>query len=179
MKLGFRQCQASPLADAILFSKIKARLGGRVRLILPGADSLSSSVEEFLRVTTCCHVLQGYGLTETCGWSSVALPDDLSMFGTVGPISPTAEVRLESVPEMGYDALAGTSQGELCFRGKTVFSGYYKRDDLTKEAFIDGWFHTGDIRELQPNDSLKIIDRKKIILILASSILFSSHVNLI
>lgn len=161
MKLGFRQCQASPLADAILFSKIKARLGGRVRLILSGAAPLSSSVEEFLRVTTCCHVLQGYGLTETCGWSSVALPDDLSMLGTVGPISPTAEVRLESVPEMGYDALAGTSQGELCFRGKTVFSGYYKRDDLTKEAFIDGWFHTGDIGELQPNGSLKIIDRKK------------------
>eukprot|EP01018_Ginkgo_biloba_P025311 Gb_09959 [translate_table: standard] len=167
IKLGFKQSKASPLADSILFSKIKARLGGRVRLILSGAAPLNSSVEEFLRVTTCAHVLQGYGLTETGGISSVCLPDEISMLGTVGPPSPTTEVCLESVPEMGYDALAVIPQGELCFRGKTMFSGYYKREDLTKEAFKDGWFHTGDIGELRPNGTLKIIDRKKNIFKLA------------
>ncbi|GLJ08586.1 hypothetical protein SUGI_0091790 [Cryptomeria japonica] len=161
LKQGCKTHEASPLADAIFSRKIKARLGGRVRLILSGAAPLGNVVEEFLRVTLCCHVLQGYGLTETCGWSSVCLPDEFSMLGTVGPISPNTELRLESVPDMGYDALGAIPRGELCFRGKTLFSGYYKRDDLTKEAYKDGWFHTGDIGEVQPNGTLKIIDRKK------------------
>ncbi|KAH9313020.1 hypothetical protein KI387_028055, partial [Taxus chinensis] len=161
LKLGFKTKEASPLADAIFSRKIKARLGGRVRLILSGAAPLGNSVEEFLRVTLCCHVLQGYGLTETCGWTTVCLPDEFSMLGTVGPVSPTTEVRLESVPDMGYDAMAIIPQGEICVRGQTLFSGYYKRDDLTREAFTDGWFHTGDIGEVQPNGTLKIIDRKK------------------
>eukprot|EP01018_Ginkgo_biloba_P025307 Gb_32132 [translate_table: standard] len=161
MKLGFSHSAASPLADKIIFSKIKAKLGGRVRLLMSGAAPLSSHVEEFLRVTTCAYVLQGYGLTETCGWTSVCLPDEWSLLGTVGSPAPSLEVRLEAVPEMGYDPLADVSRGEICCRGKTVFSGYYKRYDLDKEAFQDGWFHTGDIGEMLPNGVLKIIDRKK------------------
>jgi hypothetical protein len=66
------------------------------------------------------------------------------MLGTVGPPVPYVEVRLESVPEMGYDALSSESpRGEICIRGDTLFSGYYKREDLTKEVLVDGWFHTG------------------------------------
>lgn len=65
------------------------------------------------------------------------------MMGTVGPPLPNVEVRLESVPEMGYDALSSIPSGEVCVRGKTLFSGYYKREDLTEEVMIDGWFHTG------------------------------------
>lgn len=65
------------------------------------------------------------------------------MLGTVGPPVPNVDVRLESVPEMGYDALSNTPRGEVCVRGKTLFSGYYKREDLTKEVMVDGWFHTG------------------------------------
>jgi long-chain acyl-CoA synthetase len=85
----------------------------------------------------------------------------MQMLGTVGPPLEHTEVRLESVPEMEYDALGNTPRGEVCIRGKTLFSGYYKREDLLKEVMIDGWFHTGDIGELQPDGSLKIIDRKK------------------
>lgn len=55
----------------------------------------------------------------------------------------TIEARLESVPEMGYDALAKVPRGEICLRGNTLFSGYHKREDLTKDTLVDGWFHTG------------------------------------
>lgn len=65
------------------------------------------------------------------------------MLGTVGPPVPNVDVCLESVPEMGYDALSKTPRGEVCVRGKTLFSGYYKREDLTNEVMADGWFHTG------------------------------------
>lgn len=83
------------------------------------------------------------GLTETCAGTFVSLPNEIGMLGTVGPPCPNVDVRLESVPEMGYDALSEVAQGEVCIRGKTLFSGYYKREDLTKEVLIDGWFHTG------------------------------------
>jgi long-chain acyl-CoA synthetase len=67
------------------------------------------------------------------------------MIGTVGPPVTTIEARLESVPEMGYDALSGMPRGEICLRGHTLFSGYYKRPDLTEEVFSDDWFHTGAV----------------------------------
>ena len=65
------------------------------------------------------------------------------MIGTVGVPITTIEARLESVPEMGYDALSSVPRGEICLRGNTLFSGYHKRQDLTEEVLIDGWFHTG------------------------------------
>ena len=83
------------------------------------------------------------GLTETCGLTSVCFPDEMCMVGTVGPISVFSELRLEEVPEMGYDPLGDPSRGEICLRGKTVFSGYHKNPELTRESIIDGWFHTG------------------------------------
>ena len=76
------------------------------------------------------------------------------MLGTVGPPVPNVDVCLESVPEMGYDALASTPRGEICVKGKTLFSGYYKREDLTKEVMIDGWFHTGLLSTLFIDDLL-------------------------
>lgn len=85
------------------------------------------------------------GLTETCAGTFVSLPNELSMLGTVGPPVPNVDVCLESVPEMGYDALSTTPRGEICVRGDPLFSGYYKRDDLTNEVMIDGWFHTGSL----------------------------------
>lgn len=67
------------------------------------------------------------------------------MIGTVGPPVTTIEARLESIPEMGYDALSNVPRGEICLRGHTLFSGYYMRPDLTEEVFSDGWFHTGKV----------------------------------
>ncbi|XP_010266499.1 PREDICTED: long chain acyl-CoA synthetase 4 [Nelumbo nucifera] len=161
MSRGHKHVEAAPTLDKLIFSQIKQGLGGRVRLILSGAAPLARHVEAFLRVVTCSHVLQGYGLTETCAGSFVSLPNQLAMLGTVGPPIPNVDVCLESVPEMGYDALSSTPRGEICIRGKTLFSGYYKREDLTKEVMVNGWFHTGDIGEWQPDGSMKIIDRKK------------------
>ncbi|KAL1806035.1 hypothetical protein DCAR_0831783 [Daucus carota subsp. sativus] len=167
MNKGKKHEDAAPLCDKVVFSKVKQGLGGRVRLILSGAAPLASHVEAYLKVVTCCHVLQGYGLTETCAGSFVSIPNEQTMLGTVGPPVPNVIARLESVPEMGYDALSATPRGEICIRGDTLFSGYYKREDLTKEVLVDGWFHTGDIGEWQPNGAMKIIDRKKNIFKLA------------
>lgn len=58
---------------------------------------------------------------------------------------PSIEMTLESVPEMGYDALSSAfPRGEICLRGTTLFSGYYKRPDMTNDVLVDGWFHTGE-----------------------------------
>ncbi|KAG2312307.1 hypothetical protein Bca52824_023864 [Brassica carinata] len=167
MKKGQSHVAAAPFCDKLVFNKVKQGLGGNVRIILSGAAPLASHIESFLRVVACCHVLQGYGLTESCAGTFVTFPDDLDMLGTVGPPVPNVDIRLESVPDMEYDALGSTPRGEICIRGKTLFSGYHKREDLTNEVLIDGWFHTGDVGEWQPDGSMKIIDRKKNIFKLA------------
>ncbi|KAH7666587.1 long-chain acyl-CoA synthetase protein [Dioscorea alata] len=161
MKSGYTHKTASPFADYLAFGKVNARLGGRVRLMISGGAPLNTEIEEFMRVTTCAYFGQGYGLTETCGLSAIGMPDDLSMLGTVGIPWIYTELRLVEVPEMGYDPFGVPSRGEICIRGKTLFSAYYKEPELTKESIIDGWFHTGDIGEMSPEGVLKIIDRKK------------------
>ncbi|KAL4013351.1 hypothetical protein IC575_025517 [Cucumis melo] len=161
LKKGLLQEKAAPLLDKLVFDKIKEAFGGRVRLFLSGAAPLPRLVEEFLRVTSCATLSQGYGLTESCGGCFTSIANVFTMVGTVGVPVTTIEARLESVPDMGYDALATTPRGEICIRGSTLFSGYHKRQDLTDDVLIDGWFHTGDIGEWQPDGSMKIIDRKK------------------
>lgn len=98
-----------------------------------------------IRTCIILFVFVDVGLTETCAGTFVSLPNEMTMLGTVGPPAPNVDVCLESVPEMNYDALSSTPRGEICIRGKTLFSGYYKQEDLTKEVLIDGWFHTGCI----------------------------------
>ncbi|KAJ7977694.1 Long chain acyl-CoA synthetase [Quillaja saponaria] len=161
MNSGYKHKNASPLADLLAFRKVKARLGGRVRLIISGGASLSPEVEEFLRVTCCSFVVQGYGLTETCGPTTMCFPDEMCMIGAVGAVGVYNELRLEEVQEMGYNPLGSPPCGEICVKGKPVFLGYHKNPEFTREAIIDGWFHTGDIGEMLPNGLLKIIDRKK------------------
>ncbi|CAK9161682.1 unnamed protein product [Ilex paraguariensis] len=161
LEKGLQQDKAAPLFDRLVFDKIKQGFGGRVRLILSGAAPLPRHVEEFLRVTCGGVLSQGYGLTESCGGCFTSIANVFSMTGTVGVPMTTIEARLESVPEMEYDALATIPRGEICLRGKTLFSSYHKRQDLTEDVLVDGWFHTGDIGEWQPCGAMKIIDRKK------------------
>jgi len=157
---GYPQDKASPLFDSLVFSKIKAALGGRVQIIISGGAPLSTHVEDFLKVTMCAVVVQGYGLTETMAGAAVTLPNGES--GNVGPPLPGVQMRLESVPEIGYDALADPPRGEVLVKGDIIFEGYYQLEEKTTEVLEpSGWFHTGDIGEILPDGSLKIIDRKK------------------
>ncbi|EFN60000.1 hypothetical protein CHLNCDRAFT_29209 [Chlorella variabilis] len=153
---------AAPIFDKIIFSKIKEKLGGRVRLVVSGGAPLSRHVEDFLKVGMCCRVVQGYGLTETCAASFIAVPEISDHSGTVGPPQPVLSFRLQAVPEMNYDPMATPPRGEVIVKGPSVFTGYYKAQDKTDEVLEkDGWFHTGDIGELTATGALRIIDRAK------------------
>mmetsp|Transcript_31176 Transcript_31176/g.47738 ORF Transcript_31176/g.47738 Transcript_31176/m.47738 type:complete len:645 (-) Transcript_31176:194-2128(-) len=153
--------KASKLGDKLVFSKVKARLGGNVRIICSGGAPLPHHVEEWLKVTMCCPVVQGYGLTETCGANAVALPDRKEQLGTVGPPMVSLECKLDPVPDMGYDG-SESGGGEICFRGASVMKGYYQKAEATAEVLeADGWFHTGDIGKIVEGGCLKIVDRKK------------------
>ena len=110
---GSKYNQASFLGDKIIFNKVKAKLGGRVKIICSGGAPLAKHVEEWLKVTMCCPVVQGYGLTETCGASAVAIPDRIDQFGTVGPPLFCLDVKLDPVPDMGYDGTAAVSYTHL------------------------------------------------------------------
>lgn len=98
---------------------------------------LDLSLDERIR----CFCLAG--LTESCAGCFASVANVFPMMGSVGVPMTTIEARLESVPEMGYDALSAAPRGEICLRGNTLFSGYHKRPDLTEEVMMDGWFHTG------------------------------------
>nr|CAB3459344.1 unnamed protein product [Digitaria exilis] len=158
----------SPMWDRLVFNKIKARLGGRVRLMSSGASPLSADVMEFLRICFGGEVIEGYGMTETsCIISAMDIGD--KSIGHVGSPIPSCEVKLVDVPEMNYTSDDQPyPRGEICVRGPTIFCGYFKDEVQTKEAIDeDGWLHTGDIGLWLPGGRLKIIDRKKNIFKLA------------
>jgi len=166
LNAGKPATKATPLFDKVVFSTSKKALGGRVRIVISGAAPLSRHVEDFLRCAMCCPVVQGYGLTESSAASFICPPDDAAYVGTVGMPMPTLEMRLESVPDMNYDAAptdGSNPKGEICLRGTPLFSGYYKQAEMTAEVVdADGFFHTGDVGEVNlKTNSLRIIDRKK------------------
>ena len=141
------------LADRLVFSKVRERLGGRLRLGISGAAPLGLDVLEFFHSLRML-VIEGYGLTETSSSLSVNDPDDYR-FGTVGRAVDGCEVRLDV-------------DGEIIVRSETIFSGYYKDPEATAAAFTDdGWFRTGDVGELDEDGWLKITDRKKDLIITA------------
>lgn len=158
----------SPMWDKLVFNKIKARLGGRVRLMSSGASPLSPDVMEFLRICFGGEILEGYGMTETsCIISTMDIGD--KSIGHVGSPHPACEIKLVDVPEMNYTSEDQPyPRGEICVRGPTIFRGYYKDEVQTREVIDeDGWLHTGDIGLWLPGGRLKIIDRKKNIFKLA------------
>ncbi|KAH1091380.1 hypothetical protein J1N35_018637 [Gossypium stocksii] len=158
----------SPIWDRLVFNKIKARLGGRVRFMASGASPLSPDVMDFLKICFGGHIIEGYGMTETsCVISCMDEGDILS--GHVGSPNPACEIKLVDVPEMNYTSDDQPyPRGEICVRGPIVFQGYYKDEMQTREVLDeDGWLHTGDIGLWHTGGRLKIIDRKKNIFKLA------------
>ncbi|AQK57326.1 AMP-binding protein [Zea mays] len=122
----------SPMWDKLVFNKIKARLGGRMRLMTSGASPLSPDVMEFLRICFG-EVLEGYGMTETsCVISTMNIGD--RSIGHVGSPNPSCEVKLVDVPEMNYTSEDQPyPRGEICVRGPIIFCGYYKDEVQTKK----------------------------------------------
>jgi len=127
-----------------------------------GGAPLSRDTHEFLRTCFCCAVLQGYGLTETCGGGTLQHIDDPA-YETVGAPVPGCQIKLVDVEEMNYRSSNNPPKGEVWIRGGNVATdGYYKNPKITAEAFhSEGWFATGDVGGWAPDGSLKIIDRVK------------------
>uniref|UniRef100_A0A8C9ZRC2 Long-chain-fatty-acid--CoA ligase n=1 Tax=Sander lucioperca TaxID=283035 RepID=A0A8C9ZRC2_SANLU len=152
--------------DRLIFRKVQASLGGRVRLMLTGAAPISPAVLTFLRAAVGCQVFyEGYGQTECTAGCTMTMPGEWNA-GHVGAPLPCNSLKLVDVPEMNY--LAANGEGEVCVKGPNVFQGYLKDPEKTAEAIdADGWLHTGDVGKWLPNGTLKIVDRKKHIFKLA------------
>jgi long-chain acyl-CoA synthetase len=148
--------------DKILFSKVAAVMGGRVKYFITGSAPVDHQVMQFFRIMFSCEFCEGYGATESCAYGSVLPVGDFTA-GHVGTAPTCCEVKLVAVPEMNYFVTDPIPKGELCYRGPFIFKGYYKDEEKTAEAIDkDGWLHTGDVASYNPETGkISIIDRKK------------------
>jgi long-chain acyl-CoA synthetase len=141
------------LADRLVYSKVKARLGGRLRRAVSGGAPLAVEILEFFHALDIL-ILEAYGLTE-CTTGATSNRQESFKFGTVGQALPGWELKL-------------AEDGELFIRSPTVFAGYYKDDEATSAILDDdGWLATGDIASIDDDGFVTITDRKKDILVTA------------
>lgn len=155
-------------AEKLVFSKIKANLGGKIKMIISGGGPLPQHVGEFFG-NLGIRVMEGYGLTETSPFVCVN-EFDRQVFGTVGRIAPGNIVCLknpdtgEIITEQTYDSQDldfESEEGEICIKGPNVMMGYWNKPEETAKVIdADGWFHTGDIGKFYKGN-LKITDRIK------------------
>ncbi|MES2266739.1 MAG: long-chain fatty acid--CoA ligase [Bacteroidota bacterium] len=136
------------IADKLVYSKWRNAIGGNVKAIVVGSSACPIRLERIFTAAKLV-VLEGYGLTETSPVISVNQYDPYKRkFGTVGPLINEVQVNV-------------AEDGELLIKSPGLMQGYYKNPELTAEVLIDGWFHTGDIGEIDKDGFLKITDRKK------------------
>ncbi|KAF7554969.1 hypothetical protein G7046_g6669 [Stylonectria norvegica] len=157
------------LYDKIWTPKVKAAVGlQRAHSMISGSAQLDPDVQVFLRAAFANNFMQGYGMTETYAVGTIQLHGDFSTGNIGGPMA-CIETCLESVPEFEYSVDDKPHpRGELLLRGPVVFREYYKNaEETAKTIDPDGWFHSGDICEVDKMGRFKIIDRKKNVLKLA------------
>lgn len=155
------------LYDALVFKKVRAKFGGKIEAILSGSAPLTKDLADDIKILFSAPLLEGYGLTETCGGGIISNINDLTNECS-GGCTKNTKIKLVEVPEMNYGphtTLNGipSPTGEICFYSPAVFKGYYQNPEETKKALdSEGWLHTGDVGRILPdNQGLKIIDRVK------------------
>jgi long-chain acyl-CoA synthetase len=140
------------LFDKLVYSKLRAALGGKVAWAVSGGAPLGARLGHFFRGIGVT-ILEGYGLTETTAAGSVNTPAQLKI-GTVGRPSPGVTVRI-------------ADDGEILMSGEHIYRGYWHNKDATKESMGDGWFHSGDIGEIDSEGFIRITGRKKELIVTA------------